>query len=74
MGNRNSRRKQRENAYTYPDNRHGDYTGSKTGGSTNRRQNQPQTPVYQQQPNGYAANPITQTTNHQNKTNSSKIY
>jgi hypothetical protein len=76
MGNRNSstRRKQRENAYTYPENHNIDYTGSKTkSGSTTQRQNQTPAPAYQQPPSGYVANPVTQTTKNYSKANSSKI-
>jgi len=76
MGNRNgsSRRKQRDNAYTYSDNRRNDYAPDKNGGSISRRPNQSQTPGYQQYPNGYGVNPITQPANNYPKTNSSKFF
>ncbi len=77
MGNRNgsSRRKQREGAYAYSDNRRDDYTtNNKNGGSINRRANPSQTPGYNQYPNGYGGNQVAQSTNSYPKTNSSKIY
>jgi hypothetical protein len=74
MGNRNgsTRRKQRDNAYVYSDNRRNDYIPDKNGGSINRRPNQPQTSNHHQYPNGYGVNPITQPTNNYPKANSSK--
>jgi len=76
MGNRNvsSRRKQREGAYAYSDNRREDFTTNKNGGSINRRSNQSQIPGINQYPNGYGGNQVAQSTNSYPKTNSSKIY
>lgn len=76
MGNRNgsSRRKQRDNAYTYTDNRRDEYANNKNGGSINRRSNQPQPPGYQQYPNGYAGAQIPASTNNYPKPSSSKIF
>jgi hypothetical protein len=74
MGNRKStsQRKQREYATpSYSENRSNDYV-SKTGGNKVPRQTQPQPPAYQQQQNGYTANPTTQTNNSYNKSSSSK--
>jgi len=76
MGNRSggSRRKQRENAYTYTDNRRDDYSRRTNDGSINRRQNQPHVPSYQSHSNGYGGAPAAQTTNNNyNRSNSSKI-
>ncbi len=74
MGNRNgsSRRKQRDHAYVYSDNRRNEYTPEKNGGSISRRTNQSQLPGYHQYPNGYGANPVVQPINNYPKANSSK--
>ena len=72
MGNRssNSRRKQRDNAYVYSDNRRNDYSSEKNNGSINRRSNQPaQTFNYNSYPNGYGINPTIPQTNSYPKPN-----
>lgn len=69
MGNRNAnaRRKQRDNAYVYTDNRrNNDYAAdNKSNGSINRRSNQQvQQPFnYHSYPNGYGINPSIPQTN-----------
>jgi hypothetical protein len=76
MGNRHgsSRRKQREGAYAYSDNRRDDYATNKNGGSISRRANQAQALNYQQYPNGYGGNQVAQSTNNHHRTTSSKIF
>lgn len=72
MGNRssNSRRKQRDNAYVYSDNRRNDYSAEKNNGSINRRSNQPAQPFnYHSYPNGYGINPTIPQTNSYPKAN-----
>jgi hypothetical protein len=75
MGNRSSgsRRKGRDSAYTYSDNRQNEYTPNKNNGSINRRQYQSPPTSYHQQPNGYVGTSITQITNSYNKPNPSKF-
>jgi hypothetical protein len=72
MGNRSggSRRKQRENAYTYSESRRGgDYSRRKKyDGSVNG----PPAATYPRPLNGYTENPVTQTTISYNRSNSSK--
>ena len=75
MGNRNAnaRRKQRDNAYVYTDNRRNEYAAdNKVNGSINRRLNQQAQPFnYHSYPNGYGVNPtIPQTNSYPPKSNS----
>jgi hypothetical protein len=76
MGNRNgSRRKQRDPAYAYADNRRNEYASDKNGGSINRRSNPAPTSNYHQYANGYGGvNPIAQPANNYPKANLSKNF
>jgi hypothetical protein len=81
MGNKSggSRRKARDNAYVYSENRRDDYSTQKSGGSISRRPYQAATASFtqqqqqQQHSNGYGAHSISQPNLNSNKTTASKL-